>query len=426
MIKTITSAEKITGTITPPGDKSISHRAFIIASIAEGESLISGSSLCADVKSTMHCLSMLGVEFQETDRGIIVNSPGIKNFKNPYQVLYAGNSGTTVRLLSGLLASLPFETEITGDSSLRKRPMQRIIDPLKEMGAEISSDNGFLPLKIKGAELTGKHFRPDAASAQVKSCILLAGINSLGSTVVEEPVQTRDHTERMLPEFNIPVQIRNNEILINGPIIPSPADIQIPGDISSAAFFITAALLSEKGSLTIQNVGLNPGRMGFIDILRKMGANIFISNKKKISNEIAGDITAVHSNLRSIEIGGKDIPRSIDELPIIAVAATQAEGETIIRDAGELRIKETDRIKAVAANLQAMRADVEITKDGLIIPGPQQLKGAVLESYNDHRIAMAFSIAGLTASGRTVIKNAECADISFPGFFSILEDIVHE
>jgi len=426
MIKTITPVKKITGTITVPGDKSISHRAFIIASIAKGKSLISGSSSCADVKSTMHCLSMLGVEFQETDKGIAVLSPGMRNFKNPNKPLFAGNSGTTVRLLSGVLASLPFETEITGDSSLRKRPMQRIINPLKEMGAAISSDNGFLPIVIRGAELRGGYFKPDVSSAQVKSCILLAGINAKGRTVVKEPSQSRDHTERMLPEFQVPVFVKGSEIAIDGPVTPLPADINVPGDISSAAFLIAAAVLSKKGSLTIRNVGLNAGRTGFIDILRRMGANISISNKKLINNEAVGDITAVHSHLTGTEIGGKEIPKAIDELPIIAVTATQAEGETIIRDAGELRVKETDRIQAVAANLQAMRADVEITRDGLIIPGPQQLKGAVLESFNDHRIAMAFTIAGLTASGRTVIKDAECVDISFPGFFSVLKDIVHE
>jgi len=315
---------------------------------------------------------------------------------------------------------------ITGDESLVKRPMKRIIEPLTEMGANIESEHGYLPLKITGTALRPVSYTLKIASAQVKSCVLLAGINAEGKTSVTEPSSTRDHTERMLPQFGITVEKKGLTTSVTGPQCAEPADITVPGDISSAAFFLAAALILQNSKITVSNAGLNPGRTGFIEIMRKMGANISISDKTSACNEPAGSITALSSRLEGTDIGGRLIPASIDELPVIAVVATQAEGMTIIRDAEELRVKETDRIEAVAENLRAMCADVEVTEDGLIIHGKQQLKGAVLESYGDHRIAMAFSIAGLVASGKTVIKDAECVNISFPGFFSFLRKLTNE
>ena len=426
MIEIIEPIKRISASIEVPGDKSISHRAFIISSLAKGKSLIKGSSVCADVKSTMNVLGKLGVKFTENSEGIVVESPGINNFNKSDDTLYAGNSGTTVRLLTGILAGLPFDTMITGDESLVKRPMKRIIEPLTEMGANIESEHGYLPLKITGTALRPVSYTLKIASAQVKSCVLLAGINAEGKTSVTEPSSTRDHTERMLPQFGITVEKKGLTTSVTGPQCAEPADITVPGDISSAAFFLAAALILQNSKITVSNAGLNPGRTGFIEIMRKMGANISISDKTSACNEPAGSITALSSRLEGTDIGGRLIPASIDELPVIAVVATQAEGMTIIRDAEELRVKETDRIEAVAENLRAMCADVEVTEDGLIIHGKQQLKGAVLESYGDHRIAMAFSIAGLVASGKTVIKDAECVNISFPGFFSFLRKLTNE
>jgi len=426
MIEIIEPIKRISASIEVPGDKSISHRAFIISSLAKGKSLIKGSSVCADVKSTMNVLGKLGVKFTENSEGIVVESPGINNFNKSDDTLYAGNSGTTVRLLTGILAGLPFDTMITGDESLVKRPMKRIIEPLTEMGANIESEHGYLPLKITGTALRPVSHTLKIASAQVKSCVLLAGINTEGKTSVTEPSSTRDHTERMLPQFGITVEKKGLTTSVTGPQCAEPADITVPGDISSAAFFLAAALILQNSKITVSNAGLNPGRTGFIEIMRKMGANISISDKKFAGKEPAGSITALSSKLEGTDIGGRLIPASIDELPVIAVAATQAEGMTIIRDAEELKVKETDRIEAVAANLRAMCADVEVMRDGLIIHGKQKLKGAVLESYGDHRIAMAFSIAGLVAFGKTVIKDAECVNISFPGFFSFLRKLTNE
>ena len=423
MIEIIEPIKRISASIEVPGDKSISHRAFIISSLAKGKSLIKGSSVCADVKSTMNVLGKLGVKFTENSEGIVVESPGINNFNKSDDTLYAGNSGTTVRLLTGILAGLPFDTMITGDESLVKRPMKRIIEPLTEMGANIESEHGYLPLKITGTALRPVSYTLKIASAQVKSCVLLAGINAEGKTSVTEPSSTRDHTERMLPQFGITVEKKGLTTSVTGPQCAEPADITVPGDISSAAFFLAAALILQNSKITVSNAGLNPGRTGFIEIMRKMGANISISDKTSACNEPAGSITALSSRLEGTDIGGRLIPASIDELPVIAVVATQAEGMTIIRDAEELRVKETDRIATVAVELSKMGASIEPRSDGFVVNGPTQLTGSEVDSHGDHRLGMALAIAGLVAKGRTTVLGAECIPDSFPGFAEALNSL---
>ena len=426
MIETITPAGALSGTVTVPGDKSISHRACMLASMARGESRISNLSPCSDVRSTIECMSKLGAVFKNQSGHMTVTSPGMEAFSRPETPLDAGNSGTTARLLAGICAGLPFLSEIRGDASLHKRPMQRIITPLEQMGASIGSSGSALPLTIRGGTLQPAHYSLPVASAQIKSCIMLAALSARGETVIREPRPSRDHTERMFPEFGLQVRAGDSMIWVPGPQTPGPADIQVPGDMSSAAFFIAAALMVPGSRIFMPNVGLNPGRTGMVSILLDMGARITVTGRRIQNNEPAGDLTAFSGTLSGTEISGPLIPGSIDEIPILAVLATQARGETIIRDAGELRHKETDRIAAVATNLQAMRADVEVFSNGLIIPGPQQLKGAVLESFGDHRIAMAFAVAGLAAAGKTVIKNAECTAVSYPGFFNTLKGLVNE
>jgi len=430
-------AQTIRGRVSVPGDKSISHRALMLGAIARGETVIHGLASGEDVRSTMRCLRQLGVLIQENGNALRVQG----GLKKAATMLDAGNSGTTMRLLSGILAAQPFRTAITGDASLQRRPMRRIIEPLTQMGATISShEKGYAPLIIHGGKLRGIHYQLPVASAQVKSCVLLAGLHAAGETVVEEKIPTRDHSERLLRMMGADVSVSSNQYSVISSqysVISNQCSvisiragelrgcvIEIPGDFSSAAFFIAAALLLPDSELMIENVGVNPTRTAFLEVLREMGAKIEITNLRHEAYEPIADLLVRHQALRGAKVFGNRIPLLIDEIPILAVLATQAEGETHIRDAGELRVKESDRIAALVHNLRAMGAAVEELSDGLVITGPTKLRGAEIDSFGDHRIAMAFAIAGLLADSPTTICAAECADISFPGFFEALQCVV--
>lgn len=412
------------GTYTVPGDKSISHRALMLGALAEGVTRITHLSSGKDVQSTLSCLVQLGVKIEQKEKETLVYGQGSKGLIPPTTILDAGNSGTTIRLLSGILAGHPFTSTITGDDSLRKRPMKRIIEPLEKMGAKIESSPGFFaPLTIHGTSLQPIEYALPIPSAQVKSCILLAGLLAEGKTSVTEPAQSRDHTERMLPCFGVEVIKNGLKVEIKGKSVLKATTIDVPGDISSAAFLMVAAALLPDAKLTLLNIGMNPTRTGIIEVLRAMGCSIQEKNVQSLHHEPRADLVIQSSPLSGIEIAGDLIPKVIDEIPILAIAATQAKGKTVVRDAKELRVKETDRITAVAKNLNAMGVKIEVFEDGFAIKGPQKLKAAVIESFHDHRIAMAFAIAGLVAKGKTRIRNAECAEISYPGFYEIIKGI---
>jgi len=403
-----------------PGDKSISHRAIILASLARGKTLVSGISKGEDVLNTARAFQSMGIEIQGLgSENITIQGKGLRGLSQPKNIIDCGNSGTTMRLLSGILAGQNFSSTITGDESLRKRPMDRVVAPLERMGAKI--EGRFAPLKIEGGKLKAIFYQTPIPSAQVKSAILLAGLYAQGKTEVTEPTKSRDHTERMLKYLGADIEVKNLTVGITGrkELIAEP--INIPGDISSASFFIVGAILLSGSHIRLSGVGLNPTRAGIIDVLKKMGAEIEIGNLREENNEPLGDIIVRESRLKGITIGGETIPGVIDELPILTVAATQAEGKTIIKDAKELRIKETDRIKALNINLSKMGVAVEEREDGLIIQGPCQLEGARVDSFTDHRMAMALAIAGLIARGETIVSDIECIKTSFPEFIEILE-----
>jgi 3-phosphoshikimate 1-carboxyvinyltransferase len=414
----VNPVRRIRGELRVPGDKSISHRALIIGALADGPVPIENLSPAHDVQSTALCLRELGVTV--TAQG--VHSCGLRP---PARPLDAGNSGTTLRLLAGLLAGYPYTVTLTGDASLRKRPMQRIIEPLTAMGAQIESAGGYAPLRISGGRLRGIRYTLPIASSQVKSALVLAGLHAQGVTTVIEPSPTRDHTERMLRYLGVPLKTRKGSVSVHGGSRPKAKALVVPGDFSSAAFFLAAAVLVPEARLTIRDVGLNPTRTGFLDVLCEMGAQISVHHEREIAHEPWGDLRGESSELHGRVIGGALIPRLIDELPLLAICATQAHGVTVIQDAGELRVKETDRIRAVTHNLRKMGAHVEERPDGWVIPGRQRLSGALVESFGDHRIAMAFAIAGLIADGPTVISGAEWVAISYPSFFDDLAQLVH-
>ena len=424
MNKLIEKSEGIRGEISVPGDKSISIRSVIFGSIAEGDTIITRLGTGGDIQSAVRCLKQLGVSFEEKNDSIIIHGKGLYGLSKPSTVIDVGNSGTTIRLLTGVLAGQKFESTITGDNSIQSRPMKRITNPLKLMGAEIKgeSDNNCAPLTIIGKKLRAIIYVSPIASAQVKSSIMLASLYADGITQILEPYKSRDHSERMMAYMGGNVTVDGNNILIEGGQKLKGREIFVPGDISSAAFFIVGALIVKNSEILLKNIGVNPTRTGIIDVLKRMGANIYIQNIREINNEPVADIVVKSSELKGIEISGETIPRVIDEIPILSVATALSEGETIIKDAGELRVKETDRIKAVVTNLKRLGADVKELSDGIIIKGPNRFKGAELESFGDHRIALAFTVAGLNAEGNTIIKDAEWADISFPGFFSMLKN----
>jgi len=420
----------IRGRISVPGDKSISHRALMLGAIAEGETVICGLAPGEDVRSTIHCLRQLGVSIREKDNEIYLKGYGRAGLQKSEKILDAGNSGTTMRLLSGILATQPFQTTITGDASLRRRPMRRIIEPLRQMGAKIESqNNGRAPLIIDGGKLHGIHYQLPIASAQVKSCVLFAGLNAEGETVVEETIPTRDHSERLLRKMGATISVDSNQHSVFSKRIHICAselhgsEIDVPGDFSSAAFFIAAALLLPKSVLIIENVGINPTRTAFLGVVSEMGATIEMVNVRNESYEPVADLVIRQQHLQGVKVFGNRIPVLIDEIPILAIMATQAEGETQIREARELRVKESDRLTALTHNLRAMGAIVEELPDGLVINGPTKLRGAEVNSFGDHRITMAFAIAGLLADSPTIIHDAECVDISFPVFFELLKEV---
>ncbi len=427
MDRIITPAHRIRGSLAMPGDKSISHRALMLASIAEGETKITHLAPGKDVYSTWRCLSQLGISIEKDGHVVLVKGKGLNGFRPPHEDLDVGNSGTTIRLLAGLLSAQPFESTLTGDTSIRRRPMIRVIEPLRLMGVQIqASDRGTAPIRISGGTVRPITYATPVPSAQIKSCVLLAGLKTSGNTTVREASLSRDHTERMLSCFGVKVNRDHLAVNITGPASLSHTTIDVPGDISSAAFFITAGTIADDAKLVLKEIGVNPTRTGLIEVLQGMGGDICIKNEHLVNEEPRAEIEIQSSRLKGSLIEGALIPRVIDEIPVIAVAATQAEGRTVIRDARELRVKETDRIQAVVRNLKAMGVQIQELDDGLIIPGSQKLRGGIVDSYGDHRIAMAFAVAGLSASGDTIIRNSECVDISFPGYFETLKCICHE
>lgn len=421
-------AKRLKGRINLPGDKSISHRAAMISALAEGESRIENFASSADCASTLACLAQLGIEIKRQNSTIFVKGKGKKGFQKPEKPLDCGNSGTTVRLLSGILAGQNFETFLTGDESLSKRPMKRVIAPLTQMGAQIESSENRLPLKITGKNpLRAISFEPPIASAQVKSCVLLAGLNSGGKTSVIERTPTRDHTERMLRWFGADVEVSGNEISVSGDAVLSARDFRVPSDISSAAFFLVAAACLKDSEIVLPNVGLNSTRNAVVKVMQELGAEIEVLNETEKCNEPVADLLVRgRANLQPASaenvLRGEIIANLIDEIPILAVFGTQIEGGLEFRGAGELRVKESDRIAAVVENLRRMNARVEEFEDGLKVSA-SKLKGAKIDSFGDHRIAMAFAVAGLFADGETQIAGAESAAVSFPEFFETLQSV---
>ncbi|PYQ55917.1 MAG: 3-phosphoshikimate 1-carboxyvinyltransferase [Acidobacteria bacterium] len=409
------------GRFTLPGDKSLSHRLAILAALAQGESRFANFSTAEDCNSTLRCLEALGVSTRRAGRSVVeVVGRGPASLQPSPAPLDAGNSGSTLRMLAGVVAARPFRTVITGDSSLRRRPVERVAEPLRAMGATAVSTDGRPPLTIDGASLKGITWPMSAASAQVKTAILLAGLQASGRTTVVEPSPTRDHTERLLPAFGVSVDVRGAEVSVSGGGALQPLAWDVPGDVSSAAFLVVAALIVPEAFIHVENVLLNPRRTAFLDVLRRMGAHLD-SGVRRDDPEPVGWLEARTSHLKGTEVKPDEVAGLIDEVPILAVAAACAEGELVVRGAGELRIKESDRIAALCEGLRRMGADVEEHPDGLTVRGGPRLRGASVRSHGDHRIAMALAVAGLAASGDTEIEDAECVAISFPEFPSLLD-----
>jgi 3-phosphoshikimate 1-carboxyvinyltransferase len=420
----IKQAGSLKGTVSAPGDKSISHRAVMIGALAEGETVIENFLPGEDCLSTIDCFRKLGVNIVGPHEGVVrVTGNGLDGLREPDDVLNAENSGTTMRLSLGILAGQPFYSVITGDDSLRRRPMARVTEPLKKMGARIDGRKGGknAPLAVRGGGLKAISYVSPVASAQVKSAVLLAGLYAEGRTTVSEPHRSRNHTEIMLKYFGASLSIEENTVIINGRPSLAGKRLRVPGDISSAAFLITAAALLPGSDLTIMGVGVNQTRSGIIDVLELMGADIVKINPREDGGEPVSDIRVRYAGrLRGVSIGGEIIPRLIDEIPVLAVAAALAEGKTEIRDAAELKVKESNRIATTAGLLSSFGVSADELSDGLLIRGRRALEGCFCDSLGDHRIAMAAAIAGLLATGKTVVRGAECIDVSFPGFSNIL------
>lgn len=410
------------GEITVLGDKSISHRAVMLGALAEGKTRIRGFLRGEDCKSTISCMEKMGIKINMQKDCAEVFGAGLWGLKAPRETLNAGNSGTTARLMTGLLSGQRFDSVMTGDESLSRRPMNRIIVPLSAMGAAISSNSGCCPLSISGRPLKAIEYSMPVASAQLKSAILLAGLFADGETQVTEPEASRDHTEIMLKSMGADIHTLKNTVMIRPSGALKALDIQIPGDISSAAFFMAAGLIVPGSEITLKNVGINSTRTGILDVISKMGGRFTLSNIKKEGEETA-DITVLSSPLSGVEIGGDLIPRLIDEIPIIAVLAAFASGTTVVKDAQELKVKETDRILTIVTQLKAAGVDITGTPDGMIIKGGKPIRGCDYDSCGDHRIAMACAVLALMADGPSKISGHESADISFPGFFKILEEL---
>ncbi len=409
----------ITGEMRVPGDKSISHRAFMFGALAQGTTLVRGALESLDVQSTIRALTALGARIEKTGHDWHVTGSGLHE---PEVVIDAGNSGTTARLLSGICASTPGITVMTGDSSLIKRPMARVIRPLEGMGASFLARQGhFLPMAIRGGDLHGRSFTLEVASAQVKSALLLAGLKAEGTTTVTEPSLSRDHTERMLGHFGARIERQGTSVSIHGPQEISAREVSVPGDPSSAAFPAVLAAAVPGSELLLRDICLNPTRTGFIPVLERMGARIALQNIHEDSGETVGDILVTGGGLTGTTIGCDEIPRLIDEIPVLAVAACFAKGTTVIRDASELRVKETDRIGALVRGFASLGAQVEETSDGLVIDGPLNLRTGPVQTFSDHRIAMSFFILSRIAGIEVDLDDTQCVGISFPGFFSLME-----
>ena len=432
MIMELTSITGLKGEVCIPGDKSISHRSVMFGAIAHGITEIHHFLMGADCLATIDCFRKMGIEIHIQKDRVLVHGKGLHGLSAPSEILQVKNSGTTTRLISGILAGQPFASSLSGDDSLNSRPMKRIMEPLTQMGAHISSllDNDCAPLKIEPGALHGIHYTSPVASAQVKSCLLLAGLYADGETSVTEPILSRNHTELMLREFGADIRTVHELAGSQATAVIRPCQelygqkITVPGDISSAAYFIAAGLLVPDSEILIKNVGINPTRAGFLKVCEDMGGTITLLNERTEAGEKMADILVKSSQLHGISIYGDIIPTLIDEIPIIAVMAAGAEGTTIIRDAGELRVKETDRIETVTDNLLAMGCSVLPTEDGMVIKGGVPLKGATIHTLLDHRIAMAFSIAALVAEGKTKILDSHCIDVSYPGFYDTFEQLL--
>lgn len=429
-VKEIKAMGALKGEVQIPGDKSISHRAVMLGSIARGTTEISHFLNGADCLSTIHCFQKMGIEIEQSKDLVLVHGRGLRGLKAPRGILDTGNSGTTTRLICGILSGQDFSSVLSGDDSLNSRPMKRIMDPLNQMGARITSiqDNNCAPLRIEPGTLHGIRYVSPVASAQVKSSVLLAGLYADSPVSVTEPVLSRNHTELMLGSFGADI---SSELHADGSATASVSPcaelygqkIQVPGDISSAAYFIAAGLLVPGSRLLVKNVGINPTRAGFLEVCRKMGADIGYLNRQSQGGEETADLLVTSKPLTGTVIEGAVIPSLIDEIPILAVMAAFAEGTTVIRDAAELKVKETNRIQTVTENLLAMGAEIIPTEDGMIIHGTGALKGTQIQSHLDHRIAMAFSVAALAAEGTTTILDGQCVDVSYPGFFAQLMDL---
>ena len=424
----ITGPARVSGSLKVPGDKSISHRVAMLASIANGPSRVSGFASSADCQATLDCIRKLGVTVEGAGSDLVIHGKGLFGYspEAPVVQLNAGNSGSTIRMLTGLLSGQRFTSEITGDASLRRRPMARIIEPLTLMGARIEAmAANFAPLTIHGRKLRSIRYTSPVASAQVKTCVLFAGLLAEGRSVLSEPILSRDHTEFMLREFGAIVDGSSYDaVSIEGLHELTPLDYQVPGDVSSAAFLIAAACVLPDSEVLLRDVGLNPTRTAFLEVLKDLGASISTRNRGERHLEFVGDLVASSSRLRTerggMLLSGEIIPNIIDEIPILAVVATQVEGRVEVRDAKELRIKESDRIRTVADGIRSLGGEIEEFEDGFAVTGPQRLSGGRVETEGDHRIAMAFAIAGLIAEGTTGIVDAGCASVSFPDFFESL------
>ncbi|HUA20704.1 MAG TPA: 3-phosphoshikimate 1-carboxyvinyltransferase [Bryobacteraceae bacterium] len=424
MREQISPASTVSGAIQLPGDKSISHRYAMLSAVAEGASKIANYSTGADCQSTLACMRALGAEVEKQEGIVCVHGRGLDGLHEPAALLDAGNSGSTIRMLSGILAAQPFVSRIGGDESLSRRPMQRIMKPLEEMGARIEARDGrFPPLTIYGTRLRSIEYTLPVASAQVKSCVLLAGLYANGRTTVHEPVRTRDHTELALREFGADVEVRQRSITVTGRPHLQARELRVPGDLSSAAFFLVAALMAKEAALTIHGVGMNPTRSGLLDFLAGMGAQIQILDVTSAGGELSGNLLVRNSRIRGGVLEKAQTAALIDEIPVLAVLGAASEEGLIVRDASELRVKETDRIATVADNFHRMGLEIRVNEDGFEVPGRQQFHAAELDSFGDHRIAMAFSVAALAADGPCVIDGAESASVSFPEFFDTLHRV---
>ncbi len=415
----LTRVNGFSGEVTVPGDKSISHRSIMLGSLAKGDTEVYGFLQGADCLSSIDCFSKMGVDIENKGDIVIIHGRGLRGLCEPKGILDVGNSGTTTRLMSGILAAQSFSSRINGDASIQKRPMKRIMTPLTMMGADITSEKGndCAPLVINGKNLKGIHYNSPVASAQVKSAVLFAGLYAEGETSVTEPAISRNHTELMFEEFGVDIKTEGKTAIVK------PADelyarkILVPGDISSAAYFIVAGAITPNSSITIRNVGINPTRDGMIKVCRMMNANIVIEKTSGDIGEPTADITVSTSQLKGCTISGDIIPTLIDEIPAIAILACFAEGDTVIKDAQELKVKESNRIDVMVDNLSRMGADIEATEDGMIIHGGKPLHGAIIDSRLDHRIAMSFAVAAMNADGETEILGSDCVDISYPAFY---------